>query len=91
MQTSQLVTRKGPEGSNPSPGAHLEEISTCFKTDGCKRETQSVEAGMRRRVNDATSFNKDITVVTVVAVIAPTEEKLAETEGQEDQMHLAIS
>src|ERR671914_1569154 len=37
-QTGQLVTRKGPEGSNPSPGAHLEEISICFKAHGCERE-----------------------------------------------------
>jgi hypothetical protein len=37
-QTGQLVTRKGPEGSNPSPGAHLEEISMCFKAHGCERE-----------------------------------------------------
>ncbi len=33
-QTGQLVTRKGPEGSIPSPGAHLEKISVCFKIDG---------------------------------------------------------
>ena len=26
-QTSQLVTREGPEGSNPSPGAYYESIS----------------------------------------------------------------
>jgi hypothetical protein len=30
-KTGQLVTREGPEGSNPSPGAHLEEISVCFE------------------------------------------------------------
>jgi hypothetical protein len=30
-QTGQLVTRKGPEGSNPSPGAYFEEPSTNFK------------------------------------------------------------
>ena len=30
-QTGQLVTRKGPEGSNPSPGAYFEEPSTSLK------------------------------------------------------------
>src|SRR5215212_2182869 len=30
-QTGQLVTRKGPEGSNPSPGAYFEEPSTSIK------------------------------------------------------------
>jgi hypothetical protein len=30
-QTSQLVTREGPEGSNPSPGAYYENISGYHK------------------------------------------------------------
>ena len=30
-QIGQLVTRKGPEGSNPSPGAYFEEPSTSLK------------------------------------------------------------
>jgi hypothetical protein len=30
-QISQLVTRKGPEGSNPSPGAYFEEPSISLK------------------------------------------------------------
>jgi hypothetical protein len=30
-QTGQLVTREGPEGSNPSPGAYFEEPSTSLK------------------------------------------------------------
>ena len=30
-QTGQLVTRKGPEGSNPSPGAYFEEPSTSLR------------------------------------------------------------
>jgi integrase len=44
-------------GSNPSPGAHLEETSTCFKTDGCGREDEVVKVGRgrRRRTNTATS------------------------------------
>src|SRR5919112_171582 len=30
-QTGQLVTRKGPEGSNPSPGAYFQDPSTSLK------------------------------------------------------------
>jgi hypothetical protein len=30
-QTGQLVTREGPEGSNPSPGAYFEEPNTSLK------------------------------------------------------------
>jgi hypothetical protein len=41
-QTGQLVTREGPEGSNPSPGAHLREISAGFKTRGCERKATEV-------------------------------------------------
>jgi hypothetical protein len=33
-QTGQLVTREGPEGSNPSPGALIEGISEGYKADG---------------------------------------------------------
>ena len=47
--TGQLVTRKGPEGSNPSPGAHLWEISTGFKTDGCERKATVLGLEERRR------------------------------------------
>lgn len=32
-QTGQLVTREGPEGSNPSPGALHEGISECYEID----------------------------------------------------------
>jgi hypothetical protein len=79
-QTGQLVTRKGPEGSNPSPGAHLREISACFKTDGWERKTKVVKAPTRRRLrrmNAAVSFN-DTAVVT-----AAEEEKQARTEGED--------
>jgi hypothetical protein len=48
-QTGQLVTRKGPEGSNPSPGAHLWESSICFKTDGCETKAKAVNVEPRRR------------------------------------------
>jgi hypothetical protein len=47
-QAGQLVTREGPEGSNPSPGAHLREISAGFKTHGCERET-TVVVGLGER------------------------------------------
>ena len=37
-QTGQLVTRKGPEGSNPSPGALHEGISERYKADEDSRQ-----------------------------------------------------
>src|SRR5215207_4677278 len=40
-QTGQLVTREGPEGSNPSPGAYFEGISGRFKAD--ESEEQATE------------------------------------------------
>jgi hypothetical protein len=49
-QTGQLVTREGPEGSNPSPGAHLEEISVCFKAHGCRKEATVVELRVENMV-----------------------------------------
>ena len=68
------------KGSSPSPGAHLWESSTCFKTDGCKRETKALKVKMRRqqRMNAAASFN-DTAVVTALS-----QEKQAKTERQED-------
>ena len=36
-QTGQLVTRKGPEGSNPSPGAYYEGASEYHKADERKK------------------------------------------------------
>jgi hypothetical protein len=53
-QTGQLVTREGPEGSNPSPGAHLEEISASLKAQGWKRESTTVGLGKRGRQINAT-------------------------------------
>jgi hypothetical protein len=81
-QTGQLVTREGPEGSNPSPGAHLEEISVCFKTDGCRREPKVVKVGTRRRrMNAATpSLNDTIT--------AAQEEKEEQARTEEDYRSL---
>jgi hypothetical protein len=79
-QTGQLVTRKGPEGSNPSPGAHLRETSICFKIDGCKTKAKAVKAGTRRRrrrMNAVASFND-----TTVVVTAPTQEKQTRTERE---------
>ena len=80
------MTRKGPEGSNPSPGAHLEEISVCFKTDGCGREPKAVKAVTRRqrRINASSSLNDATTVVTS----SPTQEKQARTEGQDYEASL---
>jgi hypothetical protein len=65
------------KGSNPSPGAHLEEISVGFKKDGCGREPKAVKAVTRRqrRINAPSSFNDATTVVTS----SPTEEKQART------------
>ena len=37
-QTGQLVTREGPEGSNPSPGAYYEGISEYYKPDEDKKQ-----------------------------------------------------
>jgi hypothetical protein len=37
-QTSQLVTREGPEGSNPSPGAFYESNSEYYKPDASKKQ-----------------------------------------------------
>lgn len=37
-QTGQLVTREGPEGSNPSPGAHYEGISEYYKANESKKQ-----------------------------------------------------
>ena len=82
-QTGQLVTRKGPEGSNPSPGAHLWESGVCFKTDECETKAKAVSAGTRRRrlrgMNvPAASFND-----TAMAVASSIQEKQARTEGQD--------
>jgi hypothetical protein len=76
-QTGQLVTRKGPEGSNPSPGAHLWESSIYFKTDEYETKAKAVKAGTTRRMNAAASFN-DTAVLTAAA-----QEKQARTEGQD--------
>jgi hypothetical protein len=32
------VTREGPEGSNPSPGAHYEDISEYYKANESKKQ-----------------------------------------------------
>jgi hypothetical protein len=81
-QTGQLVTRKGPEGSNPSPGAHLEEISVCFKTYECEIKAKAVNTGTKRRrlryMNAAASFN-DVTI----SVTSSIQEKQARTEEQD--------
>lgn len=67
-QTSQLVTREGPEGSNPSPGAHLGEISECFKAHGYMRKARRVVvAGLgekrgRRQQQVDTAKSMDVTV-----------------------------
>src|SRR5215210_3852859 len=76
-QTGQLVTRKGPEGSNPSPGAHLWESSICFKTDGWETKSKAVNIGPRRRhIKAATSFNDiSVTAVTEEGEQARIEEK----------------
>ncbi len=76
------MTRKGPEGSNPSPGAHLEETSICFKTDGWERKAKAVKAGTRRRhrMNADVSFSDTAAVV----VTSPTQEKQSSTEEKED-------
>ncbi len=53
------------KGSNPSSGAHLEEISVRFETDGYQRSAKVLKAGTRRRrpiSTSASSFN-DTTVV----------------------------
>jgi hypothetical protein len=36
-QTGQLVTREGPEGSNPSPGAYFEGTRGNSKANGSKK------------------------------------------------------
>jgi hypothetical protein len=78
LSTGQLVTRKGPEGSNPSPGAHLWETSIGFKKDGCETKAKAVKARTRRRhMNTTTSFND-----TAVAMMAE-EKKQARIEGQD--------
>ena len=43
-QTGQLVTREGPEGSNPSPGAYYENISELeyYKTR-CEQKAENWE------------------------------------------------
>jgi len=49
------------KGSNPSPGAHHEDISVCFKTDGCGREPKVVKVGARRRpMNTAATYLQPI-------------------------------
>ena len=46
-QTGQLVTREGPEGSNPSPGAHYEGISEYYKAyESKKREIENLRMQM---------------------------------------------
>jgi hypothetical protein len=82
--TGQLVTRKGPEGSNPSPGAHLEEISVCFKTYEWETKAKAVNAGTKRRrlrhMNEVAFFNDATRVVT-----SPIQEKQARTEEEQDR------
>ena len=42
------------KGSNPSPGAHLGEISTCFKAHGYWSKAAVASLGAGRRQTDAT-------------------------------------
>jgi hypothetical protein len=82
-QTGQLVTREGPEGSNPSPGAHLRETSICFKTDGCGREAKVVKVGTgRRRMNTTTTPSLNDTITTAQ------EEKEEQARTEEDYQSL---
>src|SRR5918997_3448750 len=45
-QTGQLVTRKGPEGSNPSPGAYFEEPSISLKALAAESKVEEVTTTM---------------------------------------------
>jgi hypothetical protein len=45
-QTGQLVTRKGPEGSNPSPGAYFEEPSISLKALAGESRVEEVTTTM---------------------------------------------
>jgi hypothetical protein len=60
------VTRKGPEGSNPSPGAHLEKIRVYFKTDGY-RGSQSCESRIERRHLKAAATLNDTASIPAAA------------------------
>jgi hypothetical protein len=51
------VTREGPEGSNPSPGAQLEQISVCFKAQGDEREARVAGLGKGRQINSAKTWD----------------------------------
>ena len=81
-QIGQLVTRKGPEGSNPSPGAHLLESSICFKTDGCETKSKAVSVRTRRRhqIKVATSLND----IAVTALTEQEEKQVTKEEEKED-------
>jgi hypothetical protein len=65
-QTGQLVTREGPEGSNPSPGAHLEEISVCFKAHGCEGEATVVGLGERGRREIYAAKTRDVAAHIII-------------------------
>ena len=75
------MTRKGPEGSNPSPGAHLWESSVGFKTDGCETKAKAVNVGtrIRRHIKAATSLND----IAVTARTVQEEKQQVREEGED--------
>jgi hypothetical protein len=64
-QIGQLVTRKGPEGSNPSPGAYFEEPSTILKALAGESRVEEVTTIMDElTANTTEQKHKMITVDT---------------------------
>jgi hypothetical protein len=57
-QTGQLVTRKGPEGSNPSPGAYFEEPSTSLKALAAESRAEEVTTTMKGLTGNMTAEQK---------------------------------
>jgi hypothetical protein len=67
-QTGQLVTRKGPEGSNPSPGAYFEEPSTSLKVlageSRVEEETTAMDDGLTVNITEQSKLDGIIDSIT---------------------------
>ena len=83
------------KGSNSSSGAHLEEISVRFETDGYQRSAKVLESSTRRRrpVSTSASSSNDTAVVLSAKEeeqVRTVEEKVIEEE-KNNQVFLEVT
>jgi hypothetical protein len=63
-QTGQLVTREGPEGSNPSPGAYFEEPNISLKALAGESRIEVATTNMDELTESKTKQQKQIMTTT---------------------------